>query len=170
MPTHQTLPVTQLTATNLTGSKNDVANMAELFASCGQRVRASDLQEVLFTPGTYAVGIYHCRLLVGAAVYHVSGRCVDLLDIVVRRDCRRQGIGRKLLDKIAAQTVSRGRLDLIVSLPSPGGSLARFLVACKFRPAGNLATEKAELRFYFRRSVADDVIESVMFGDGKVVK
>lgn len=163
-------PLTQLTATNLTGSKLDAANLAELFSASGQKVKASDLQELLFVPGTFAVGVYHCRLLVGAAVYQVTGKCVNLLDIVVRFDCRRQGIGRKLLDKIAAQTVSRGRLDLICSLSSPGGSIANFLIACKFRPAGNVATEKAGLRFFFRRSVADDVIESVMFGQGKVVK
>lgn len=177
MPTNPTnrpassTPLTQLTAANLTGSKLDAANMAELFLSCGQRVNPSDLQEVLFTPGHFAIGVYHCRTLVGAAIYQLDGRQVYLLDIVVRRDVRRQGIGRKLLDTIAARVIGHNRLDLIVSLPTPGGALARFLIACKFRPAGALATgkRKDEMRFFFRRSVADDVIHSIWFGDGRVV-
>lgn len=168
-PANSTTPFAQLAVTPLSATKIDTANMAELFAACGQKLNPSDLQEVLFTPGHFAVGIHHCRELVGAAIYQVAGRQVYLLDIVVREDCRRQGFGRKLLDTVAARVISCGRLDLIISLSSPGGSLARFLQACKFRPAGNLATEKTGLRFFFRRSLADDVIDSIWYGNSKVV-
>lgn len=173
MPTNKptaATPLAQLTTTNLTGSKLDIANIAELFASCGQKVKPSNLQEVLFTPGSFAVGVYRGQILAGVAIYSLSGRQVRLINIVVKVDYRRQGIGRKLLDKIAAQTIRHGRLDLMVSLPSPSGSVARFFIACKFRPAGNCATELTGLRFFFRRSIADDVLESVMSGEGRVVK
>lgn len=51
----------------------------------------------------------HDDQVVGYIIYELRKRKLHLIKLVVRRDCRRQGVGRQMVDKLIGKLIAAGR-------------------------------------------------------------
>ena len=76
--------------------------------------------------------------VVGFMIYELSAQRIDVLNFAVAADCRRRGVGRRMVAKLAAKLSLQRRRWVTVSVGEANLPAQLFFRACGFRATGIL--------------------------------
>ena len=73
--------------------------------------------------------------ILGYVLYVLHQRSLHILNLAVHPDCRKQGVGRQLLDKLTSKLRPEYRTRVTVDVPESNLGCHLFLRSCGFRAA-----------------------------------
>ena len=78
------------------------------------------------------IGTGQNRVVVGFVVYHLRPKAIDILNMAVLADCRRQGIGRQIVARLVDKLSQCRRTQLQVIVGERNNGMQKFLQASGF--------------------------------------
>lgn len=114
-----------------------------------------DFVEVLLRRNCIGLVALTLDKIVGYTLYELSAQELRVLNLTVAPSCRRQGVGRALVEKLASKLSLEKRRQARVMVRESNRLALRFLSACGFRAVGLVRG------YYDPLETDDDAIEMI---------
>lgn len=113
------------------------AAMAALHArSFGEAWEEAAIRELLAMPGTLALALGQAPALSGFVMLRIGGGEAEILTICTGPECRRAGLGRRLLDAAAAHAMAAGAEALFLEVAEDNEAALRLYESAGFYLVG----------------------------------